>query len=111
MQDIIKFIRRSLLEYTEEGSRLIEENFHELPLILAGDFNINFADENSEPLKQYLSEKLKLTMNNDPSQSTTKNGTTIDAVFSRFLNKIESQTHVSYFSYHKPIISMIECDE
>ena len=81
-----------------------------MPLILAGDFNINFADENLEPLKQYLSEKLNLTMNNDPSQSTTKNGTTIDAVFSRFLNKIESQIHVSYLSYHKPIISMTECD-
>ena len=30
--DIIKFIRRSLLEYTKEGSRLIEENFHEFRL-------------------------------------------------------------------------------
>lgn len=50
-------------------------------------------------------------MNNDPAQYTTKYCTTIDAVFSRFLDKIESQIHVSYYSYHKPISTMIQYDD
>ena len=45
-------------------------------------------------------------MNNDPQESTTKYGTTIDAVFSRYLENIKFQTYVSYFSYHKPIVSI-----
>jgi hypothetical protein len=43
--------------------------------------------------------------------STTKFHTTIDPVFSRFINKIISQTFILYFSYHKQIVSMIECDD
>lgn len=82
-----------------------------MPLILAGDFNMNFGDEKDErsnKLKKFLFNKFDLQMNNDPAKSTTKFGTTIDAVFSRYLEKMESQTYVSYFSYHKPIICKIE---
>ncbi|CAH2109137.1 unnamed protein product [Euphydryas editha] len=56
----------------------------------------------------FLEEEFDLRINNNPAESTTKYNTTIDAVFSRHLNKIESQTYVSYFSYHKPIITKIE---
>lgn len=108
LKDIELFIHRTLLEYTEAGSQLLGTNFHRLPLILAGDFNVNFADSKSDHLKTFLLEKFNLTMNNNPADSTTKYGTTIDAVFSRYLDKIESQTYVSYFSYHRPIVSMVE---
>ena len=79
-----------------------------MPLILAGDFNVNFADESAQPLITFLKDKFQLEMNNDAQQSTTKYGTTLDAVFSRFLYKINSKTFISYFSYHKPIVSFIE---
>ena len=55
-----------------------------LPLILTGDCNVNFADtQKSQPLLQFLKDNFNLTMNNDPLQSTTRYGTTLDAVFSR----------------------------
>ena len=101
------FTSFQLLEYTKEGSLLLGKNFHQLPLILAGDFNVNFADPKSDRLKLILLNKFDLKLNNDPAASTTKYGTTIAAVFSRYLH-IESQTYVSYFSYHKPIVSMIQ---
>ncbi|GBM06148.1 hypothetical protein AVEN_265204-1 [Araneus ventricosus] len=69
-------------------ARWIGLNYHEMPLILAGDF--------------YYS---------NPAVSATKFHTTIDAVFSGCINKIETYTFVSYFSYHKTIVSMIECDD
>ena len=56
----------------------------------------------------FLKDKFQLEMNNDAQQSTTKYGTTLDAVFSRFFDKINSKTFISYFSYHKPIVSFIE---
>ena len=44
-------------------------------------------------------------MNNDPQESTTKHGTTIDAVFSKYLHNLKSRTFITYFSYHKPLVS------
>lgn len=100
-------IHRTLLEYTEEGSKILGTNGNKFLLILAGDFNINFADKKSERLTSFLWKILNLKMNNDPQESTTKYETTIDAVISRYLEDIKSQTYVSYFSYRKPIVSMI----
>ena len=112
IEDITLFIHRSLLEYTEGGSKLLKQNFHKLPLILAGDFNVNFNNkEKFEELTSFLSDTFDLSINNDPAQFTTKYCTTVDAVFSRYLDKIESQTYVSYYSYHKPIITMIQYDD
>ena len=71
-------------------------NGKQFPLILAGDLNINYADKISE----------RFTMSSQ--ESTTKDGTNIDALFSRCLENIKSQTHVSYFGYHKAMVSMIK---
>jgi hypothetical protein len=49
-------------------------------------------------------------MNNDPLQCTTRYGTTLDAVFSRFIDTLESKTFISYYSYHKPIVSSISLE-
>ncbi|KAF0742243.1 Uncharacterized protein FWK35_00028760 [Aphis craccivora] len=46
-------------------------------------------------------------MSNDQYTSLTKSGTTIDAVFSLYLDTIESRMYVLYFSYHKPIMSTV----
>ncbi len=92
--------------FTEAGTT-IDEKYGKLPLIVAGDFNINFADEHSLPLLTFFKDKLNLIMNNNRMQSTTRGGTTIDAVFWRYINEIESKIYVSYFSYHKPIVTKI----
>ncbi|XP_050340615.1 uncharacterized protein LOC126767041 [Bactrocera neohumeralis] len=42
VNNIIKFIYRRLMIYGRVGSEELGENYHTLPLILAGDFNINF---------------------------------------------------------------------
>ena len=55
--DIIQFIHRSLFVYTEVGSRELGTNDHEMPLILAGDFNVNFADESAQPLINYIPQR------------------------------------------------------
>ena len=80
LNQIMKFIHQNLLIYAREGSALLGETFHETPMIMSGDFNNNFADEKTEPLINILKDKLDLVMSNDKNQSTTKYGTTIDAV-------------------------------
>jgi hypothetical protein len=107
VNQIRKFIHQNLLIYTREGSALLGENFHEIPMIMSGDFNINFADEKTEPLINLLKVKLELVMSNDKNQSTTKYGT-IDVVFSIYLERFDSRIFVSYSSYHKPIVSFLD---
>lgn len=110
--DIAEFFHRSLLEYSKSGSAALnrwQKNLHRVPLILAGDFNVNFADKKkSESLLKFLSVEFDLTINNNPSKSTTRYNTTIDAVFSRYIEKIQSQTYVTYFNYHTPIVTVIK---
>ncbi|XP_044588740.1 uncharacterized protein LOC123267918 [Cotesia glomerata] len=37
--------------------------------------------------------------------STTRHGTTIDAVFTRYLSNVSTRSFISYFSYHKPLVT------
>lgn len=103
--DIIKFIHRSLAIYTAEIAPFIDPELARIPMILSGDFNVNFASAEAKPLIDFLNDKLQLQMTNDRTEATTRSGTTIDA---RFLNRLQSKVFVSYFSYHKPIISFVE---
>ncbi|CAG9831931.1 unnamed protein product [Diabrotica balteata] len=50
-------------------------------------------------------------MSNDRNISITKYHTTIDAVFTRNLNRFKSKLFISYFSYHKPIILDLEISD
>ncbi|GBP87622.1 hypothetical protein EVAR_99946_1 [Eumeta japonica] len=45
IEDVKHFIHRALIEFTDEVSEILGGNFHKLPMVLSGDFNINFADE------------------------------------------------------------------
>jgi len=82
----VLFVHRALMEYSEEGSQIHKrygKNYRQLPVILAGDFidfNINFNDKKS---KTFFMETFNLRMTNNPSESTTRDDTTIDADFSR----------------------------
>lgn len=57
-------------------------------MVLSGDFNVNFASPESEPFITMLREKFNLKMNNDRSISTTESGTTLDVVFTRYLDNV-----------------------
>jgi len=50
-------------------------------MILSRDCNVDFARETSNPLVDFLKSTLDLDLSNDPNESTTKYGTTIDGVF------------------------------
>ena len=82
VNSIIKFLYKRLMICGRVGSEELGENYHTLPLILAGDFNVNFASEDGQLLVNFLQDKLELQMNNNRNKPTTRHGTTIDAVFS-----------------------------
>ena len=57
------------------------EIYSQMPVILFGDFNTNFRQVESAPLTEYSRNVFNLEMENDRNIPTTRNGTTIDAVF------------------------------
>lgn len=79
-------------------------------MILSRDFNINFASDVALPLIEFLDTTFHLKMCNNRTQSTTRSKTVIDEIFQRYINQIETKTFVSYFSYHKPLVSFVETD-
>ena len=50
-------------------------------------------------------------MINAKDDLTTKGGTTIDAIFATNIDKIICKNFISYFSYHNPIVSIVESNE
>ncbi|KAK0157055.1 hypothetical protein PV327_011433 [Microctonus hyperodae] len=60
--------------------------------------------------KKFLKKELNLDFVSGNTLGTTRYGTTIDGIFSTYVNHITSDVHVSYFSYHKPIVTVINND-
>ena len=107
IKDILIFLKRILWAYTIKGSQELDVDFYQRPMIIAGDFNTEFNYDRGKQIIHYFQTQLGLCMNNNPNVGTTRYGTTIDAVFSRNLNDMASQVFATYFSYHKPIISVV----
>ncbi|GBP88901.1 hypothetical protein EVAR_102914_1 [Eumeta japonica] len=63
------------------------EIYSRMPVILSGDFNTDFKKEESATLTVHLREVFNLEMKNDRNLPTTRYGTTINAVFSRYIEK------------------------
>ncbi|CAI6362317.1 unnamed protein product [Macrosiphum euphorbiae] len=61
---IISFLHERLFPYSHRGSIIFKTNKDKLPLILAGDFNVNFAKDESTPLITFLQEEFQLQINN-----------------------------------------------
>lgn len=62
----VRILERSINSTSQNlsGAKRENENFEKIPLILAGDFNINFADKKPEPLLPFLLEEFDLKKNN-----------------------------------------------
>lgn len=100
---IIKFLHRRLLIHGPVGSLELGGYLHTLPLILARDFNVNFAFDDAQPLKQFLHDKFKLQINSNPKATTTIYIPTMDEIFCRHLDNLHSNIYIPYFSFHRPI--------
>ncbi|GFU17212.1 uncharacterized protein TNCV_1854411 [Trichonephila clavipes] len=72
LDDIIEFLHRSLLPYTSRGSALLNQNYDKIPMILSGDFKVNFALDKSLQLIEFLKDNFTLSLQNKRIISRTK---------------------------------------
>ena len=100
--------KKKILAYTTLGSAASQKNYDKMPMILSGDFHVNFASNDSVLLVDFLREKLHLKLNNNLNEPTTRYGTAIDAIFERYVDTLESRSLFIYFSYHAPIVLFLQ---
>lgn len=112
IDDIMDFLGFHLAPFATSSAQIFRsrEIYSRMPVILSGDFNTDFKKEESAPLTEYLREVFNLEMKNDRNIPTTRYGTTIDAVFTRYIEKIECKSLFTYFSYHKILVTFIDCE-
>ncbi|XP_029708282.2 uncharacterized protein LOC109400233 [Aedes albopictus] len=90
------FLARNLFMYMRSS----------MPIIVTGDFNIDVSKEENIEFIDFMKQYLHLELATDPSQATTLGGSCLDLIFTRKI-RAESRRYCSYFSYHRPILSVL----
>nr|XP_029713647.1 uncharacterized protein LOC115257831 [Aedes albopictus] len=90
------FLARNLFMYMRSS----------MPIIVTGDFNIDISKAENIEFIDFMKQYLHLELATDPSQATTLGGSCLDLIFTRKI-RAESRRYCSYFSYHRPILSVL----
>jgi hypothetical protein len=77
-----------------------------MPIILAGEFNVNVKDNYNAELVEFMKDTLELDVLSGPSQGTSRSDSCIDVVFGRNVDNLSCMNYVSYFSYQTSILSI-----
>jgi hypothetical protein len=84
---------------------LARRSCEDVPITLPGDFNVNVKDNYNAELAEFMEDTFELDVLSDLSQGTTRSYSCIDTVFGRNLDNLSCLNYVSYFSYHRHILS------
>lgn len=90
------FLTRKLFCYAKEN----------MPMVVTGDFNIDVSKPENSAFLDFMEKFLKLKLVNDRNESTTLGGSCIDLTFSKNMSVV-CRRYSSYFSYHRPILSVL----
>lgn len=93
----ISFLIRNLFWYAKQDIRIV----------VSGDFNIDILKPENLKFVDFMKEYLKLDLLSNPLQTTTFGRTCLDLVFGRNV-LTQSRRYVSYFSYHRPILTLVD---
>jgi endonuclease/exonuclease/phosphatase (EEP) superfamily protein YafD len=93
-------------KFSEEYSIVPEEGRNTIPIILAGDFNIELKKKENETFVTDTEETFGLKLMSNPQCSTTRSKSCIDMVFARNVDDLKCANYITYFSYHRPILSI-----
>jgi len=110
MSKVEDFFELNLMAYSHKVVGLFKSvdklQLSTIPIILGGDLNVDLKSAECVEFLYLMRDNWKLELNNDPAISTTRGNTCIDAVFTRHVEHLQTMTFISYFSYHKPLLSI-----
>jgi hypothetical protein len=81
----------------------------DMPIILAGDFNVNVKDNCNVELVEFRKVTFKFDALTDVSRGMTRFNPYTDMVFGRNVNNLSCMNYISYFRYHtsRPVLRTI----
>jgi endonuclease/exonuclease/phosphatase (EEP) superfamily protein YafD len=103
---VLIHLRTFAPKFTEVFSITAEEGRNTIPIILAGDFNIELKKKENETFVTDMEEAFGLKLMSNPQCSTTRSKSCIDMVFARNVDNLKCANCTTYFSYHRPILSI-----
>jgi exonuclease III len=106
IDDCKRFILSHLSNYTKMVSVMATEVPNTMPIIFTGDININSKKEENQSFVIFMEETLGLMLMSNPECSTTRSKSCIDMVFARYIDTLKCTKFITYFSYHRPILSV-----
>lgn len=110
ISDIEDFFELNLLAYTPKVAEIVnvvkKRQYHTIPILLSGDINLDLKKPENHRLIYFMEETFGLQLKINPTLSTTRGGSCIDLIFARHIDKIDTKSYISYFSYHKPLLSI-----
>jgi hypothetical protein len=81
---------------------LTRRGYDDIPIILAGDFNVNVKDNYNAELAEFMKDTFELDVLSGLSQGTTRSNSCIDMVFGRSVDNLSCMSYLLYFTYHRP---------
>lgn len=79
----------------------------DMPIVVTGDFNIDISKQENVEFVEFMQTYMHLNLASDRNQPTTLGGSCLDLTFTRNI-RCECTRFCSYFSYHRPILSVLE---
>jgi endonuclease/exonuclease/phosphatase (EEP) superfamily protein YafD len=84
---------------------LARRSSEDIPVILAGDFNVSVKDNCNAELVEFMKDTFELNVLTNLYQGTTRSNSCIDMVVRRNVDNLSLINYISYFSYHRPLLS------
>jgi endonuclease/exonuclease/phosphatase (EEP) superfamily protein YafD len=81
-------------------------NNYDISMLVRGDLNLDLRGSHETEFIEMIRTKIELELSNGLATSTSRNSTCIDAVFYRHIEQLEMREYVSYFSTHRPLLSI-----
>jgi endonuclease/exonuclease/phosphatase (EEP) superfamily protein YafD len=86
---------------------LAAEGCHDMPIMLVGDFNLEVSTNENAAFLDFMHDMFGLRLASITAP-TTIGGSCIDMAFIRNLDGLRCSRHISYFSYHRPLLAVYD---
>jgi endonuclease/exonuclease/phosphatase family metal-dependent hydrolase len=93
-------------KFSEKYSIFPAEGLNTIPILLAGDFNIELKKKENKTSVTDMEEAFGLEMMSNPQCSTTRKKSCIDMVFARNVDNLKCGNYITYNSYHRSTLSV-----
>jgi hypothetical protein len=89
----------NLARYSQKVCKMLvfltRRGCEDMPILLAGDFNVNMKDNYNAELVEFMKDTFELDVLSDLSQGTTRSNSCIDMVFGRNVDNLPYMNYVS----------------